>query len=116
MHHLQHQCPPTNRASLGEQLPYQLLCHLQAKQWRRQAGNRCKGTSVANCDEPKSISMLHQQTPCLMMHTCGSRFPTYTVASWFLSAACWPIKLAPTPAVMRPPATLILDYCNRVLR
>ena len=37
--------------------------------------------------------------------SCTSRLPTYTVASWFLSCACWPMRLAPTPAVMRPPAT-----------
>ena len=37
--------------------------------------------------------------------SCTSRLPTYTVASWFLSCACWPIRLAPTPAVIRPPAT-----------
>ena len=37
--------------------------------------------------------------------SCTSKLPTYTVASWFLSCACWPMRLAPTPAVMRPPAT-----------
>ena len=37
--------------------------------------------------------------------TWTSKLPTYTVASWLRSCACWPIRLAPTPAVMRPPAT-----------
>ena len=44
--------------------------------------------------------------------SCTSRLPTYTVASWFLSCACWPMRLAPTPAVMRPPATeAMTDPC-----
>ena len=40
----------------------------------------------------------------LFARTCKSRLPTYTVASWLRSAACWPNRFDPAPAVMRPPA------------
>ena len=47
--------------------------------------------------------------------TCGSRLPTYTVASWLRSDECCPMRLYPTPALMRPCA-IAMDYpalCTR---
>jgi hypothetical protein len=59
-----------------------------------------------------SKSPINTQKP-----TWGSRLPTYTVASWLRSCACCPIRLAPTPAVMRPPAVdpndMITSYALR---
>lgn len=60
----------------------------------RNLDNNIHHKSKEKLQNPKKIRI---QT---MGVTWGSRLPTYVVASWFLSAECWPRRFAPTPGAI----------------